>query len=197
YTLTVTNGTGGGSYEEDDVAGISADPPASGKAFATWVGDIAYVADQLAAETTVTMPADDVAVTAAYVSAYTLTVNSGSGDGQYTAGTVVNVDADAPGTNLQFDAWTGDTGGIADVDAASTTITMSATDAEITATYRAVLPGDVNGDGFVGGTDLDFILGDWGHSGTEIIYPAADINNDGFVGGTDLDYVLSDWGKSG
>jgi hypothetical protein len=87
------------------------------------------------------MPDDDVTVTATYVSLlYTLTVNSGSGDGSYEADAVVNISASAAGTGYQFDCWVGDTLGIADADDSTTTITMPASNAEITATYAAIVP---------------------------------------------------------
>ena len=47
---------------------------------------------------------------------------------------------------------------------------------------------DVNGDGFVNGIDLAFILTYWGSSA-----PIADLNDDGIVGGADLTIVLSGW----
>ncbi len=49
-------------------------------------------------------------------------------------------------------------------------------------------PADINNDGVVNGTDLTFILSQWGGSGS------ADINGDGTVGGPDLTILLSDWG---
>ncbi len=65
-----------------------------------------------------------------------LTVVSGSGDGSYPPGTIVNIDADAPPSGQIFDQWTGDIAGVANVFAASTTFTMPAEVATITATYR-------------------------------------------------------------
>jgi len=67
---------------------------------------------------------------------YALTVNSGTGDGTYDAGTVVAIAADAPASGTVFDAWTGDTAGIADQHASSTTITMPASATVVTATYK-------------------------------------------------------------
>ena len=81
---------------------------------------------------------------------YTLTVNSGTGDGNYEEDTVVGIVADAPGVGEIFDVWTGDTAGIDDVNESNTTITMPAGDAEITATYVNVYDLTVNsgtGDG--------------------------------------------------
>lgn len=65
YSLTVTYGTGDGSYEPGDVVNISADT-ASGMTFDQWTGDTTYVADINSADTTVTMPAANVSVTATY-----------------------------------------------------------------------------------------------------------------------------------
>src|SRR3989344_2429013 len=71
---------------------------------------------------------------------YTLTVNSGSGSGSYTAGTVVNVAANAPPTGQMFDRWTGDTSSVANVNSPNTTVTMPASNVTITATHKDVPP---------------------------------------------------------
>jgi len=60
----------------------------------------------------------------------------------------------------------------------------------------AALPGDVDGDGFVGQSDLDIVLDNWGQS----VPPAqqgADLDDSGFIGQGDLDIVLDHWGQSG
>ncbi|MBM4105152.1 MAG: hypothetical protein FJ257_02430 [Phycisphaerae bacterium] len=51
------------------------------------------------------------------------------------------------------------------------------------------IPGDLNGDGVVDGTDLSMLLAAWGTSD-----PVADLNDDGVVNGTDLSMLLGDWG---
>lgn len=70
---------------------------------------------------------------------YTLTVNSGSGDGQYTSGTQVTITADAPASGYVFDQWTGAT--VASTTSATTTLTMPAAATTVTATYRVSSPG--------------------------------------------------------
>ncbi|AKF85754.1 hypothetical protein MFUL124B02_15775 [Myxococcus fulvus 124B02] len=65
---------------------------------------------------------------------YALTVNAGSGDGQYTSGTQVTLTADAPATGYVFDRWTGAT--VASATSATTTLTMPAAATTVTATYR-------------------------------------------------------------
>ncbi len=55
------------------------------------------------------------------------------------------------------------------------------------------IPGDLNGDGFVGQDDLNIVLGDWGNMPPGD--PRADPSGDGFVGQDDLNPVLADWGQ--
>jgi PA14 domain/Chitobiase/beta-hexosaminidase C-terminal domain/Divergent InlB B-repeat domain/FlgD Ig-like domain len=71
------------------------------------------------------------------VPTYTLTVNSGSGGGSYTAGTTVYVSANTPPAGQQFAGWTGDTN-ILSSQAASTTATMPSSNASLTATFSAM-----------------------------------------------------------
>ncbi len=70
---------------------------------------------------------------------FDLTVNSGSGDGCYTRGTVVELFADAPPANSKFSRWVGDTNGVADVLAPSTTLMMPVSNVTVTALYVPVL----------------------------------------------------------
>jgi|GEM_PF-1094632 len=57
------------------------------------------------------------------------------------------------------------------------------------------LPGDLNGDGFVGGDDLDIVRGFWGQNVTAGDLLEGDPSGDGFVGGDDLDIVRANWGQ--
>lgn len=65
YELTVTNGSGDGFYEEGDAVTITAESR-PGFAFTQWTGATAYVADSTLSQTTVSMPAEAVALTALY-----------------------------------------------------------------------------------------------------------------------------------
>ena len=51
-------------------------------------------------------------------------------------------------------------------------------------------PADLDGNGFVDGTDLGNLLAAWGPSAA----CAADIDGDGFVNGVDLGAMLGAWG---
>ncbi len=54
------------------------------------------------------------------------------------------------------------------------------------------LAGDLDGDGFVGITDLNIVLGNWNQT-VPPGNPSADVNGDGFVGLVDLNAVLGNW----
>jgi len=106
--------------------------PDAGYLFVNWSGDVGTIADVYAATTTISMY-DSYSITANFVRLYDLTVSStaggsvttpGEGSFVYGEGTVVNLVA-TPDAGYQFDYWSGDVGTIANVNAASTTITMN------------------------------------------------------------------------
>lgn len=66
---------------------------------------------------------------------FTLAVAAGAGDGAYTEGTVVAIQADAAAPNQAFVRWIGNVAAVADVSNPSTTLTMPAGDLTITALY--------------------------------------------------------------
>lgn len=108
HTLTVSGGTGGGSYETGKMVTISAAAPPAGSEFAGWTGDIAILANPLEATTTAFMPSMDVAVTASYTALPTVppvllraTLRQTHGDGicdldVFGPGTVSNVEPRRP-----------------------------------------------------------------------------------------------------
>ncbi len=56
----------------------------------------------------------------------------------------------------------------------------------------AAIPGDLEGDGFVGIDDLNLVLGNWNQN-VPPANPLADPSGDGFVGIDDLNEVLGNW----
>ncbi|PWU09485.1 MAG: hypothetical protein C5B50_27290 [Verrucomicrobia bacterium] len=141
YGLTVSNGTGSGSYLPGSVVAIAANPPPAGQVFAAWIG---YpVASPGAPSTTLTTPAGNVTVTATYSNAavtslFYLTVVNGSGSGSYAAGTTVNITANTPGTNQTFAGWTGYT--VANAAALSTSLVMPSNNVTVAASYQFTGP---------------------------------------------------------
>jgi uncharacterized repeat protein (TIGR02543 family) len=144
YNLTITV-TGGGwvispgkgtfPYDAGTVVSLLA-TPGTGYEFVGWTGDVTTIADVNAASTTITMGGDySIAANFEAIPAgqYSLTTSSTAGGSVTTpgestfthdAGTVVSLVA-TPATGYEFVGWTGDVGTIANVNAASTTITMS------------------------------------------------------------------------
>jgi len=56
------------------------------------------------------------------------------------------------------------------------------------------LPGDLNGDGFVGSADLDIVRANWGGTVTPGYLAGGDASGDGQIGSSDLDIVRGNWG---
>jgi hypothetical protein len=156
YTLTVgitgsgSTGPAAGqhSYAAGAVISISA-TPAGGYHFVNWTGNVGSVANVNAASTTITMN-DDYSIVANFeqtaVTYYNLNlavIGSGStspavGQHTYAAGTVVPIIA-TPAAGQYFVNWTGNVGTIANVNAASTTITMTG-NYSITANFEVAVP---------------------------------------------------------
>lgn len=154
YDLTVssteggevsTPGEGAFTYDYGAVVDLVADAEEDYE-FTQWTGDVGTIADVYAAATTITVN-DNCFITAdfAWMPAveYELIIASGfggdvtaPGEGTYAydEGGIVNIVA-TPFTDYVFVEWTGDVAGIADVNAASTTITIN-DDASITATFE-------------------------------------------------------------
>ncbi len=55
------------------------------------------------------------------------------------------------------------------------------------------LPGDLDGDGFVGITDLNIVLSNWNQSVVFGLHRKGDPSGDGFVGIDDLNEILGNW----
>jgi hypothetical protein len=154
-TLTTTAGTGGtvttpATSPTQDCTGAVVDivaTPDTGYTFANWSGDTGTVAETGVASTTILMDAS-YSVQANFTAAPTaeLTVSSGAGGSvttppeagsphEYNLGAVATIVA-TPDTGFEFTFWSGQTGTIANVNAASTTITMDA-DYSIMANFEA------------------------------------------------------------
>jgi fibronectin type 3 domain-containing protein len=144
YPLTVSNGTGSGSYVAGTAVAIAASAPPAGEVFAGWTGGTAAnFANASSSSTTYTTTAAAQTITATYATAptYALTVSSGSGSGSYAAGTAVTITANAPPTGEVFTGWTGGTAGnFANASSATTTYTTAAAAQTITATYGTAAP---------------------------------------------------------
>jgi len=149
YNLTISSTEGGSvatpregifTYDEGEVVDLVATPNEYYH-FVNWSGDVDTIANVNAVATTITMN-DSYSITANFeaipAAQYSLTVSSttegwllcgsvttpGEGTFSYSSGTVVNLVAQAEEV-CQFVSWSGDVGTIADVNAATTTITIN------------------------------------------------------------------------
>ena len=66
YSLTVAGGTGSGLYTNQQQVAIAAGVPEFGNTFYRWAGETQYLNSVTSSNTTVTMPASDITVTATY-----------------------------------------------------------------------------------------------------------------------------------
>jgi hypothetical protein len=159
YNLTISSTEGGSitepgegvfTYEDEgSIVDLVAEAE-EGYRFDRWTGDVDTIADVYAAATTITMNGD-YSITANFVKQYYLTITStegGSitepGEGVFTyedEGSIADLVAEAE-EGYRFDRWTGDVDTIADVHAATTTITMNG-DYSIIANFEEVPPSPV------------------------------------------------------
>ena len=142
YSLT-TSSTSGGSvtspgegtftYDDGTVVNLVASANAGYK-FVNWSGDVATVGNVNLASTTVTMRGNySIRANFEQIREYSLTISSGPGGSvtnpgigtfSYAAGSTVNLVAQ-PNSGYNFGNWTGDVATVANVNAATTTITMN------------------------------------------------------------------------
>jgi hypothetical protein len=154
YNLTVNSGTGEGSYVDGSNVAITADAAPDGKVFDQWTGDIAGVADIYSASTIMTMPAANVEITATYHGFYNVVVNSGTGNGIFAPRTDVVIAANEPPAGKIFDQWAGNIASVADIYSPFTTLTMPASDVQVTAVYKNPLSISASADAYVRGGDF-------------------------------------------
>jgi len=143
YTVTVTNGTGGGNYAENAVVTIIANTPSADKMFDKWTTtDGVTFTNENSATTTFTMLSKAVTVTATYkdlpAGSFSVTVNGGTTDKSAAAeGETISITAGAAPEGKTFDKWTTIDGvTFADASKATTTFTMPAKNVTVTATYK-------------------------------------------------------------
>lgn len=144
YTLTVNNGTGDGDYVRGSQVTVTADNNADPeKVFDKWivVSGSASIADPSNATTTVTTDGEAV-IEATYKNRiYGLTVENGTGSGDYAKGTVVDITANAAPADMIFSHWTivSGSGTLEDANSATTKFTTSNEATTLRAVYVDVL----------------------------------------------------------
>lgn len=169
YTVTVNNGTGSGQYKAGATVTITANKPNTGASFVNWTTATSGVsfASATSATTTFVMPSSNVTVTANFSDGsggqpggdkpggddskkkYKVTVNYGTGSGEYEVGATVNITANAPESSSRvFSRWTTSNSslGFANANASSTSFVMPAADVTVTANYKTKSKDDDDDD---------------------------------------------------
>jgi len=128
-----TPGEGEFPYKDGVVVDLATEPE-EGYHFVDWSGDVGTIADVIDASTTITMNGNySIAANFEKIPEHTFTISStaggsvttpGEGDFTYDEGTVISLEAE-PDEGYQFRNWTGDVDTIANLEAASTRITMN------------------------------------------------------------------------
>lgn len=134
--------TGAGEYQEGEEINITAIPNESWK-FVEWTGDGAHIDDPYSETANVTMPDDDVVLTANFVMTdYVLTLIANpseggdvTGGGIYNFGDVVPIKATA-NEGWEFVGWTGDIDHIDDPESETATVTMPPVNVTLTANFQ-------------------------------------------------------------
>lgn len=157
YRVTVNSGTGSGTYAPGETVTITANAPAAGQSFTNWTTDSSITfANASATTTTFVMPESNVTVTANYTGGsndpnkkYRLTVNYGTGSGEYASGETVTITANPPDSSRRvFSRWTTNNSAVtlASATSATTTLVMPASDLTVTANYKSKSDDDDDDD---------------------------------------------------
>ena len=142
YSVTVTNGTGGGEYAEGATVKIKANAPETGKEFTSWTLSGVTVDDKTKAEITFTMPANAVTATANFGDkAYLFALENCTADKESAKfGEQVTFTADEI-IGKRFDSWNikgvDDLTGL-DLTKSPLTITMPANDINVAAVLEDI-----------------------------------------------------------
>jgi len=141
---TATDQTGDSPYGADTAVSMKAVAAANYK-FVNWTAPAGTFASANAPETTFTMPAQDVTVTANFVLVYELTMavspaeggtaTDQTGTSPYAEGAEVSIEAVAD-VGYEFVNWSASAGTFANANAAETIFTMPAQDATVTANFE-------------------------------------------------------------
>jgi len=160
---TATDLTNASPYAGGAAVSIKA-VAAAGYQFVNWTAPAGAFANASAAETTFTMPAQDVTVTANFVAVHNLVMAVDPVEGgtatdltdvsPYAGGVGVSIKAVAA-AGYQFVNWTAPAGAFANANAAETTFTMPAQDVTVTANFVAVHNLIMAVDPVEGGTATD------------------------------------------
>lgn len=141
YTLNVVNGDGDGNYAFGSTVKIEAgNHDSSDLVFDKWVvvSGNAQIADVNNPETVVTMGTDSTVEATYKTREFSLTVENGTGSGNFASGTTAPISANSPAADMEFDKWVIVTGHceITDPYSPDTTVITNGDATTVRATYK-------------------------------------------------------------
>ena len=143
YDVTVENGTGAGNFAPGTEVTVKADKAAEGKVFDKWIAEGVKLSEEQAKKETMTftMPKNAVKVTAVYkMITYDVTVENGTGAGNFAPGTEVTVKANKAPESQVFEKWTAEGVKLSEEQAKKETMTftMPKNAVKVTAVYKVI-----------------------------------------------------------
>ena len=109
YTVIVNDGTGSGDYTEDAIVSITANTASAGQRFKEWIitPSVTFTDGTTAKSNTAKfrMPNQAVTATATYDALYPVTVNDGTGNGDYAENDIVSITANTAPAGQRFKEW--------------------------------------------------------------------------------------------
>ena len=149
YVLSVTNGTGSGTYNQSEGIVIKSNAPEASEEFKGWelVSGTAVFENAGAIETTISLGSVNVAVKATYgvkvveAELFELTVAQGTGSGNYELMESIDIMAGDAAEGQKFKAWELLSGAVdfGNINASTTTVKLTEGAATIKATYEDVI----------------------------------------------------------
>ncbi len=141
YPVTVLNGEGSGDYKPGEIVTVKAAEPEKEKVFLHWKVQegMAVLADENAQTTSFSMTKGKLILEACYADkTYPLTVEGGSGSGDYKTGDSVTLTADPAPQEERFRSWEVREGSavLADPAQATTTLTMPSEAVKVSVVYE-------------------------------------------------------------
>lgn len=143
YSLTVTDGTGSGTYKGGKLVTVTAKDVA-GKTFIKWDADGKIpLSEQELTEKTISfkMPRHELSLNAVYeANIHNVIVNDGTGEGEYKTGDEVTIAADEEQEGMEFSGWDIEDGSVSleHANKPKTSFIMPDDDVEVSATYKAL-----------------------------------------------------------
>ena len=135
HYLTVFGGVTNGYYYESEIANIIANTVGAGMYFDSWQGADSFINDKYTTTTFITMPNNDLSVTAIFYPYVNAKINGVDSGYIYTKGAIITITAPEPPLHYHFVNWSGNTEFITSGSTTTTTIQITIDTTDIVIGY--------------------------------------------------------------